>query len=180
MHKLQREKRRSVFVSCFTLVLLLVMVTGSANCLAEGAAPLATPGPTMVPPLTQSEIAVWEAAELEGSMIVTNYITLVSPEMFDDAVSFLVIEMGEDSAIVASVMEREDLMLYAILLSKTEMDGIKVGELQLEEGERIGLYLQMAEYTEDTPEYENICFCQESVNDLLEQLMADPRYVPAA
>lgn len=165
----------------FLIMLAIIMLAACTTCsLAEGAAPMATPGPTVVPPLTQSEITVLEAVERDGTLIETNYVTLACPELFEDTISFRVVEMDADSAIVVSLKNREDLMLYTFLLSKTEMDGIKVGELQVAENERIGLYLQMAEYTEDTPEFEDICFCQESVNDLLEQLMADPRYVPAA
>lgn len=157
-------------LAAWALVLAMALCAGSAcPARAEALTEEANWAPVVTP---------------DGLLIQTQYAELLYPLEFADAVVIERHEM-EDSTMVAvtAVIAEKEVLLYTLILTGMELEGMDefiMGRLQDEALGTICIIVQMEEpspegWTEH--EFTRICELQETVNDLLAQLLADPRFV---
>lgn len=82
--------------------------------------------------------------------------------------------------IASTIMNDEEIQLYFLSMGQIEMDGSVLGMLRDEEKGELMIYMMMAELPEDLLSEEQLSKVyelQESVNEIVDQLMEDPRYV---
>ena len=122
---------------------------------------------------------------IPGLLLETKYINLILPEEYTEAIVAEIIDM-EDGALLpftVTLNEREAL-LYALILTEQEIDdpeAMILGYLQDELLGRITIVLQIEEQIPDgwtESEYHFLCAMQETINELIMQIVEDPRYDP--
>lgn len=195
-------KKRSAWI---IIVLILVVIAAAAVMWLRGsdnipsiqstaeptAAPTAEPTvvptnePTPVPtaePTPEPTEAPLEVVKAEDGLYVNmRYVTFVYPEEYTDRIDVVLSDMDDGSKMTVSAeFGGKDLELYSLVLSKTQVDGFRLGALKHESAGEIGIYMLMNEqsadhWTED--EFSEISALQESANMILMQLYENENYV---
>ena len=131
--------------------------------------------------LYEEEIVEIIPEEPKGIEVQTEFFTFEYPAEWENKVQEIRTTEGNNSVTTFSTkISDRDVVLFSIILGPDDAEGYLLGWLKDGESE-IKIYNYMNEMPAEDwtkEEYDEICFMQERVNEILIQFHEDPRFVP--